>query len=158
MNLGLLSVHKSDELESFSIPTTRNRMLTYGSNWLLPGHLIGEVTAARTSRKRSEQNYSPKTDCENRRENQYFERQNISMIRPPLESTPFGTNTTNRPTSPIDSITIRTKTPEPTPRTRTTNSPTLPKYLPYQNGKAHILGDLDPDPSLSDSSSKKFNS
>ena len=43
----------------------------------------------------SEHNYSSKNDFETRRENQDFERQNISMSQPPLDSTPFGTNTTN---------------------------------------------------------------
>ena len=55
---------------------------------------------------RSEQKYSYKTDFETRRENQDFGRQNISMSQPPLDSTPFGRNTTNKTTSPIDSITI----------------------------------------------------
>ena len=75
MNLGLSVVHTSDELGSFSIPATRIGRLKYGSNWLLPSHLIGEVTAARMSGTRSEQNYNSKPYFENRRENQDFERQ-----------------------------------------------------------------------------------
>ena len=67
-----------------------------------------------------------------------------------MESTPLGTNTTNVSTSPIDSIPAGTKTPEPTPLTR-------PTELPEQNGKVHVLGDPDPDPSLSDSSMRKYN-
>ena len=57
----------------------------------------------------SEHNYSSKNDFETRRENQDFERQNISMSQPPLDSTPFGTNTTNVKKSPIESIPVRTK-------------------------------------------------
>ena len=115
MNLGLLPVHTSDEIKSLSIPATIIGRSTDGSNWFLPGHLIGEVIAARMIRTRPEQKYSSKNDFETRRENQYFERQNISMSRPPLDSNPFGINTTNGATSPIDSIPVGTETPEPTP-------------------------------------------
>ena len=73
------------------------------------------------------------------------------MSQPPLDLTPLGNKTTNGTTSPIDLIPVGTKTPEPTP-------PTLPNYFPEQNGKLHVSGDLDPDPSLSDSSSNKYNS
>ena len=66
------------------------------------------------SRTSSEQKYSSKTYFETRRENQDFGRQNNSMTRPTLESTPLSTNTTNRTTSPIDSNPVGTKTPEPT--------------------------------------------
>ena len=156
MNLGLSAVHTSDELRSFSIPATIIKIPADGYNWILSGHIIGEVTAARTSRTRSEQNCSSKTDFETRRENQYFERQNISMSRPPLGSTPFGTNTTNRTTSSIDSIPVGTKIPETTPPTRPTDSPILPTDSSEQTGKAHVPGDLDPDPSSSDSSSKQI--
>ena len=106
---------------------------------------------------RSEQNYSSKTDFETRRENKDFGRQNNSMSRPPLDSTSLGTNTTNGTMSPIDSIPVRTKTTEPTPQTRPTYLPALPADLPEQNGKAHVPGDPDTDPSLSDSSSSKYN-
>ena len=37
---------------------------------------------------------------------QYFGRQNDSMSRPHLESTPLGPNTNNRTTSPIDLIPV----------------------------------------------------
>ena len=156
MNRGLSAVHTSYEVGSFSIPTTIIRSLTDGSNWLPPGHIIGEVTEVRMSRTRSEQNYSSKTDFQTRRVNHYFERKNISMSRPPLESTHFGTNMTNRTTSPIDSILFGTKIPEPMPRTRPTDSPTLPTYSSEQNGKAHLPGEPYPDPLLPDSSSKKI--
>ena len=78
------------------------------------------------------------------------------MSRPPLELTPFGTKTTNRTTSPIDSIPVGTKTLEPTPRTRPTDLATLTTDLPEQNGKAYVPREPDPDPSLSDSSSNKY--
>ena len=58
-----------------------------------------------------------------------------------MGSTPLGTNTTNGTKLPSDSIPVGTKLPKPT-------SPALPTDLP---------GDLDPDPSLSDSS-KNYNS
>ena len=68
MNLGISSVHTSDELRSFIIPDTRITRPVDGSNWILSGHLIGEVTESRMSGMRSEQNYSSKTDFETRRE------------------------------------------------------------------------------------------
>ena len=67
MNIGLLSVHTLDELGSFFIPTTRFGRPMAGSKWLLPGHLIGEVSADRVIRTRLEQKYNPKTDFETRR-------------------------------------------------------------------------------------------
>ena len=65
-----------------------------------------------------------------------------------MDSTTIGTNTTNGTMSPIDSLPVGTKIPDPTPLTR-------PKELSEQNGKSHIPDDPDPDPSLSDSSPKK---
>ena len=102
LNLGLLSVHTSDELGSVFIPTTKIGTLTDGSNCLPPGHRIGEFTADRVSRTGSDQDYNDKTDFETRRENQDFERQNIAMGQLPLDLTTLGTNTTNGTTSPID--------------------------------------------------------
>ena len=150
LNLRLSAVHTSDELRSVSIPTTRIRRPTDGSNWLPPGHLIDELIAYRMNRARSEQNYSSKTDFETERENQYFERQNISMSQLPLDSTPFGTNTTNLTTSPIGYIPVGTKMPEPEPQTRPMDSPTLSTNSSEQNKKAHVPWDPDPDPSSSD--------
>ena len=151
MNLGISSVHASDELGSFSIRTTRIGRAIHGSKWLPPRHLIGKVTVYRMSRTSSEQNYISKTDFETRRKNQYFGCQNISMNQPHLGSTLLGTNLNNRKTSPIESIPFGTKMPEATPRT-------LPTDVSEQNGKAHVPGDPDLDPSLSDSSSNKSNS
>ena len=102
------------------------------------------------SRTESDLNYNAKIDIKTRKKNQDFGRQNNSMSRTTLDSAPLGTNTTNRTTSSIESIPVRTKTPEPTPLK-------LPEELPEQNGKAHVPGDPDPDPSSSDSSSKESN-
>ena len=88
---------------------TRGAVLTENPNFILNVHIIGEVTADRVSRTRSEQNYSAKNYFETRRENQDFGRQNNSISRPPLDSTSLGTNMTNRTTSPIDLIPVRTK-------------------------------------------------
>ena len=70
------------------------------------------------------------------------------MSQPILDSTPFGTNTTNRTTSPIDLIQVTTKMPETTPQTRPTDFPSLPTDLPEQNGKTNVPGGLDPYPLL----------
>ena len=148
VNPGISSVHASDELGSVFIPTTRIRRPTYGSNWILTGHSIGEVIADRVNRTGSDQNYNAKTDFETRRKNQNFGRQNNSMNWPHLDSTPLDTNTANRTISTIDSIPVRTKTPEPM-------SLTQPMEFSEQNIKAHVPGDPDPDPSSLDSSSNK---
>ena len=84
MNMGIFSVRTSYELRSVFIPTTIIRRPTDGSNWLLPDHCSGEVTAEIVSRTGSEQKYNAKTDFETRKENQYFGRQNNSMSQPPL--------------------------------------------------------------------------
>ena len=68
------------------------------------------------------------------------------MSRLLLYSTPLGTNMTNGTTSPINSIPVRKKTPEPTPLTQPMDLPTLPTNLTEQNEKAHVPGDPDPDP------------
>ena len=67
---------------------------------------------------------------------QYFGRQNDPMSRPTLDSTPLGTNTINLTTSPIASIPVGTKTPEPTPLTQ-------PTEYPKQNKKVYVSGDPD---------------
>ena len=107
---------------------------------------------------RSEQNYSYKTDFNIWRGNQDFGRQNISMSRPPLDSTHIGINTTNETTSPIDSIPVETKMPEPMPLKRpmessiqSTESSTRPTYYAKQKVKAHVPEDPESDPSSSDS-------
>ena len=95
MNLGLSSVHTSDELGYIFIPTTIIGRPMIGSNWLPPGHRIGEVTADRVSGKRPEKNYNPKRYFETRRGgvvNQDFGRQNNSISRPLLDFTTLGMN------------------------------------------------------------------
>ena len=54
MNMGLSSIHTSDELGSVFIHTTRIIILTDGSNWILPGHRINEVTADKVIKKGSD--------------------------------------------------------------------------------------------------------
>ena len=107
-------------------------------------HFISEAISDRVSRTKEKNHYKFKSEFETRRDklvDQFFWRQNDPMSRPPLDSTPLGTNTTNGTTSPSDSIPVGTKCPKPT-------SPALPTYLPW---------DPDPDPIFSDSS-RKYNS
>ena len=148
MNFGLSPINTTDKLGFVINPTTRVERPTNGSNWLQPGHDIYEATADRLSKKKSNNHYNFKNYFETMREIQDFERENISMSRPTLDSTHIGTNTTNGTTSPIKSILVGTKTPEPTPLT-------LPTEFPEQNGKLHVPDDPDSDPSLSDSSPRK---
>ena len=112
MDMGLLSVHTSDELGSVFITTTRIGSLTDGSNCLAPGHCIGEVTADILSGTSPEQNYNSKSDFETRRGgvvNQDFGRQYNSISRTHLDLTPLGTNTNNITMSPIESSPVETK-------------------------------------------------
>ena len=140
MNLGLLAVHTSDERRSFGTSATRVRRPTDGSNWGAPGRVFSEATVVRESGTSSKKNYSSKTDFETMKENQDFERQNISMSRPLLYSTHFGTNTTNGKTSSIELIHFRTKIPDPTPLTRPTDFPTRPTESSKRKWKVHVLG------------------
>ena len=120
MHLGLSDVNTLEEHRSFCTPDTRFERPADGYNWSAPGHVFGEVTVSGISGTRSEQKYNHKTHFATRRENQDFERKNISMSQLPLGSTPFGTNTTNIKTSPIDSIQVRKKMPDPMPQTQPT--------------------------------------
>ena len=61
-----------------------------------------------------------KTDFEIWRENQKCERQNISMSRPPLDSTPTVMKMTNAKISHLESTPVGTKTLDPKPLTRPT--------------------------------------
>ena len=114
VELCLPDVNTSDEVGIFVTPATRIRRPTDGYHWSAPDHFFGESIEFRKSAIMSEQDYSYKTDFQIWRENQEFGRQNISMSRPPLDSTHIVT------ISQFDSITIGTKTPEPTPQTRPT--------------------------------------
>ena len=73
------------------------------------------------------------------------------MNQPPLHSTSLGTNTNNKTMSTSDSIPVGKKLPEHTTLTLHTD-------LTEKKGKAHVPGEPDQDPSLSDSSPKKYNS
>ena len=113
VDLGLLAINASYEVNIFGTPATIIRNQTYGTHWSAPDHIFGGDTAVGMSTTRSEQDYRYKTDLGIWRENQDFGRQNISMSRPPLDSTPIDKNKTNRTTSPIESIPVRIKTTEP---------------------------------------------
>ena len=113
VDLGILAVNVSDEFNLFGTPATRIISPTewsYGSD---PDHVFGKPAAVGMSTTRLEQDYSQKTDFDIWRENKDFGRQNISMSRPPLDSTPISMNIINRTTSPIDSITIQNKSYNP---------------------------------------------
>ena len=154
MDFGLLSVNTLDELSYIFIPTTRIVGPTNGSNWLPPCIYISEATAYRVSGTKAKKHYNFKSEFETRKDkmvDQDFGRQNYPMSRPTLDSTHLGMNKTDISTSPIDSIPVGTKTTDPT-------SLTLPMEFPEKKGKAHVPGDLDPDPSLSYLSSEKSTS
>ena len=68
---------------------------------------------------------------------QDFGRKNDPMSRPTLDSTNIGTNATNRTTSPIDSIPVRTKMPDPTPLTLPTEFTEKMEKRTYQGKRIH---------------------
>ena len=95
-------------------------------------HVFGEAASVRMSAEKSDHDYSYKTNFEIWRENYEFERHNISMSRPPLNSTPIGTNTTNVTMSHLDSTPIGTKNLDTYPLTRPTDSTNARVNLTYQ--------------------------
>ena len=113
VDLGLPAVNISDEFSILGTPVTRIIRPTDGSHWSAPDHVFGEETVVGMSAARLDQYYSYKTDFKIWRENQDFGRQNIFMSRPPLDSTPIGTNTTNIKTSQLDSTPIGEKLQKP---------------------------------------------
>ena len=123
MDFGLSPVNTRDKLGSVIVSTTRVGMLTNGSDWLQHGKDNEEATSDRVSKTKAITHYNFRSDFETMREIQYFERENISMSQPNFDSTPIVTNTTNRTTSPIDSISVGTKITETTPLTQPTEFP-----------------------------------
>ena len=120
INFRMSPVHITYKLGAVIVPTTRFGRPKNGSDWIQHGHDIEESTADMVSKTKAKNHYNFKIDIETMREIQYFEQENISMSRPTLDSTPLGTNMTNVKTSPIDSIPVGVKTPEPNPLTRPT--------------------------------------
>ena len=120
MDLGLLDTNKLNERGVIGTPATKIRMPKDGSHWMAPYHVFGETTAVGMSAEKSDHEYCYKTGFEIWRENKEFEHQHILMSRPPLDSTPIGTNMTNITTSHLESTPIETKTPDPKPLTRPT--------------------------------------
>ena len=156
VHLRLPAVNAANEFRSISNPANRSGRPKDGSNWLTPGNLIGGVATEIMSGTRSERKYSSKTDFETRKENQDFGYQNISMSRPPLESTPLGINTTNGTTTEIDSIPVENKTLDPAPQTVPTDLPTLPTDSQKGKETAHVPAEPKSDPSLSEFSSQNL--
>ena len=143
MDFGLLSVDTTDELRSVFASTTKIGSASHGSECPPRSHSISDVTADRVSRTKAKNHFKKKYEFETRRDklvDQDFGRQNDPMSQPPLESTPLGTNTTHRTTSPSDLIPVGTKPPKLTPLTLPTDQLALP---------TDISVEPDPDPSLS---------
>ena len=103
------------------------------------------------SAEKSDHNYKYKTDFQILRENQEFERQNILISRPPLDSTPIDTKHEKRKnvTFGIDSYWYKNARPQ---STNTTNR------IIKSKGWDPVPEDTESDPALSDSSSSKYDS
>ena len=65
------------------------------------------------SEAKSYYEYNYKIEFQIWKENEEFERQNISVSQPPLESTPIVTNTSNAKMSHLDSTPVDMKIPDP---------------------------------------------
>ena len=129
INLGLTSVNTTNKLGYVSVPTTRVRRPKISSDGIRHGHNTEEATADRVRETIANSDYILKSDFENMSEIQDFGWENISMSWP--------------------------KMLDPTPLTRTKELPDHFTISPKKNGKANVPNDPDPDPSLSDSSSKE---
>ena len=99
VDLGIPAVNESDEVNIFGTPATIIRRPMDGFRWYAPDHIFGKASAAGMSATRSEQDNTYKTDFQIWRENRNFGRQYNSTSRPPLDSTPIGTNNNNGTTS-----------------------------------------------------------
>ena len=110
MDLGLPAINTLNESGVIGTTVTRIQRPTDGSHWSVPDHVFCEATAVGMSASKSDHDCNYKTNFEIWRENQEFERQNVSTSRPFLDSTPIGTNTTNTKTSHLESTPIGTKT------------------------------------------------
>ena len=153
MDMGLLAINKLDESSTLSTPSMRIRYPLDGSHWSLLDHVLGEATTLVMSAWKSDHDYNYKTEFQIWKENKEFERQNISMIWPPLDSTHVGTNTSNAKISHLDLTPVGTKNPYPQ-ATNTTNGIVKTE----KKGREHIPEDLESDPSPSDSSMSESDS
>ena len=102
IDLGLPEINTFNKSSVLGTHATRNKRPMYGPHWSAPYHVFGEATEVAMSAAKLDNDYSYKTDFEIWRENQEFERQNISMGQPPLDSNHIGTNTTNVTTSHLE--------------------------------------------------------
>ena len=117
MDLRFSTINTLDESSCLSTPATRIQRPTDGSHWIEPNHVFGEATAVGMSEAKSDHEYKYKTKFQIGKGNKEFERQNISISQPLLDSTPIDTNTTNAKISHLDSTPIGTKTSDPKPLT-----------------------------------------
>ena len=90
VDLGLPDINTLNESGVFGTPATSIRRPTDVYHWSAPDHVFGEATLGRMSATKLDHEYSYKTGFKIWMENQEFERQNILMSRPPLDSTPIG--------------------------------------------------------------------
>ena len=117
VDLGILAINTLNESSVFGTPVARIKRTEYVSHWSVTDHVIGDSTAVRMIASKSDHDYSYKTDFEIWRENQEFERQNITMSLPHFESTTIGKNAKNVTTSHLDLNPIGEKMLYPTPLT-----------------------------------------
>ena len=106
MNFGLSYVKTTDKIGSVFVPTTRVGRTTNVSNWILPGHDISKATTDRVSKTNTNNHYTFKSELRLGEKFKILCAQNYPMGQSTLDSTPLGTITTNRTTSPIDLIPV----------------------------------------------------
>ena len=118
VDLGFLTINSLDEGNALSTLDTRIQSPADGSHCSAPDRVFGGTTSFGVSEP-----YHYKTEFQIWKEIKEFERQNISMGQPHLESTPIGTNTPNSKISPLKSSPVGEKIPDLKPLTLPMESP-----------------------------------
>ena len=123
MDLGFSTINSLNGSSGLSTPATRIRRPTDGAHWSAPNHFFGESTSLVMSEEKSDYYYNYNAKLQIWKENKEYERQDILMGQPPLDSTRIGTNTKNTKILHLDSNPVCTKTSD-------TKTPTLPTESP----------------------------
>ena len=117
MNLGFSAINALDESSALSAPATRILWPTDGSHWSASDHVFGAVNTVGMSEANPYHDYNYRTEFQIWKENKEFERRNILMSQPPLDSTPFGNNTTEAKITHLDLTPVGAKIPDLKPLT-----------------------------------------
>ena len=122
VDLGIYTINESDEGSGLSAPNNIILNLTDGPIGERLIIFLAKPTAVGVIEAKSDYDYNYKFDFQIWNKNKEFERQNISMSRPPLDSTPVGTNMPNAKILSLDMSPVGAKIPYPKKLTLTMES------------------------------------